>query len=91
LRYSWNEGLSWRVCTLDREFDVTDIVTEPSKKSPKFLVYGQRYGSGYIAHFDFGQEKPDCQGWNNPGVPGSDYQYWSPSDMVTPTFSIFFF
>lgn len=82
IMYSWNEGLSWEVCSLDREFDVTDIVTEPSKKSPKFLVYGQRYGSGYIAHFDFGQEKPDCQGWNNPGVPGSDYQYWSPSDML---------
>lgn len=39
--YTWDEGLNWEeVRVSDKEFEIQNIVTEPSNMEQKFIVYG---------------------------------------------------
>jgi hypothetical protein len=59
---------------------VNAIISVPSQDaSARFLVH---IGSGSFAYLDFNNtESRSCIGWDDPRVPNSDYEVWSPSDL----------
>ena len=83
--YSLDEGHSWNSLHLDQEnFNVTNILIEPTAVSTDFLAFGLRGGKGVVYRIDF-----DVLGWKpcrKPSHPSadsaSDYESWAPSDGV---------
>ena len=59
IHYSWDQGYSWEtVKASDKEFEIQNIVTEPSNMEQKFIVYGQSRSKdnelkGYIVALNF--------------------------------------
>ena len=59
---------------------VRSILSVPSRDaSARFLLH---IGTGSYVYLDFNNtESRTCIGWDDPRVPNSDYEVWSPSDL----------
>lgn len=88
--YSFNEGKEWKECNFTAEhlsMSVKELVVEPTATSSKFLVHGSRVDpvthreQGVLIHLDFSSlHERQCEGVENPGTHGSDYEIWHASD-----------
>lgn len=38
--YSWDQGLNWKTIQLQKQYQFTNIITEPSNTGTHFLAYG---------------------------------------------------
>jgi hypothetical protein len=90
--YSLNEGLTWATLQIsDDPVQITNIVTEPSNKAEKFIIYGRFIGKsskssskGVVIAIDFmNVHQRWCERQDKPGTEGSDYELWTPN--LTPS------
>jgi len=82
IKYSWDEGLTWQTTQLGVSMEIENIRTEPKATSQRFVVTGRTsVGKGHVAHLDFStMHERHCQGEDQAGHDGSDFEIWSPRD-----------
>jgi len=80
--YSTNQGYSWKsVKFSDQPMNVSNILTELTAMSTKFVVFGLRGRQGVLYHLDFAATGTRlCKGLNAADTEASDYETWTPSD-----------
>eukprot|EP00002_Diphylleia_rotans_P028760 TRINITY_DN580_c0_g1_i2.p1 TRINITY_DN580_c0_g1~~TRINITY_DN580_c0_g1_i2.p1 ORF type:complete len:717 (-),score=122.24 TRINITY_DN580_c0_g1_i2:679-2829(-) len=84
IKYSWNEGMSWKTYKFaSSPIDVDNVIIEPLATSQRFIVYGSRPGStfeGVVISIDFqGLHEQECEGEDAPDTEQSDYETWTPA------------
>ena len=75
--------MSWEELQFsEKKVVVTNIIIEPTNTATYFVVYGKDENQfGFAVGLDFSSlHKRKCKGVNDPDVPSSDYEKWSPSD-----------
>jgi hypothetical protein len=91
--YSWNEGLTWQNLTISEDpVEITNIITEPSNKAEKFIIYGRSVGKsskstskGVVIAIDFmNVHQRWCERPDKPDTDGSDYELWTPNGRISP-------
>jgi hypothetical protein len=91
--YSWNEGLTWETLKISEDpIEVTNIITEPSNKAEKFMVYGRSttktkggIAKGVVVALDFfAVHQRWCQYPDKPNNENSDYELWTPNGKISP-------
>ncbi|CAD8167582.1 unnamed protein product [Paramecium pentaurelia] len=86
--YSWDQGFSWEEVKIsEKEFEILNIVTEPSNMEQKFILYGQSRSQenqlkGYVVALNFQTlHQRVCSGAWDPTMPESDYEFWIPKNF----------
>eukprot|EP00741_Cyanophora_paradoxa_P012663 tig00020614_g12234.t1 len=80
LKYSWDEGKTWRNFDFsDVDVSVDNVVASPHAVESDFVLYGSRGAQGVIVHVDFSTlHMRMCKGVDAPNAPDSDYETWTP-------------
>jgi hypothetical protein len=86
--FSLDEGLTFnRFKISEVPIIVENIIIEPKSASQHFLVFGshmKKSGVETKAFFSFvdfsSMNLNQCQGIEEPGMPESDFEYWTPND-----------
>jgi hypothetical protein len=77
----------------DTPLYVQNIITEPSNRSTRFIVYGSTtiesngvsVEQGVVVTLDLEDlHQRKCQGLDTAGEQESDYELWTPSGLVNP-------
>lgn len=72
---------------------VQNIITEPTNRSTRFILYGQtdvesngqNFEQGVLVTVDLDElHQRRCVGTDAPGEQNSDYELWTPSGLVNP-------
>ncbi len=76
--YSVNEGLTFSQLNLSENFEIENIITEPSTVGLHFIIYGEKNGKGVLIAADFsGIMERECKKgdeWEE------DYEIWNPRE-----------
>ncbi|EME89230.1 uncharacterized protein MYCFIDRAFT_55669 [Pseudocercospora fijiensis CIRAD86] len=87
VRYSLDEGQTWKEYRFGKEMTVTDISTVPSDTSRNFLLWGRIGNKVATVNLDFSglkERSRQCKiDEDNPSSKDQDYHLWSPSHPMS--------